>query len=488
MHPIAGQSVRRTHTGAMSLGCLLAVALAAGGGRAVAQPISSSALWLRADAITGVANGGAVAAWNDASGNGRNYEQGSATSRPLLYTTDPTYTINNKPVLRFDGSDDFLKGNAASLSALNQVAGASVFAVRKLDALGAQRQIFSQSVGGASFQARLTNLVLADGLYGAAGRSDTAIQSSLAAAGGAATTAAELQAGVARYTQSTAGAVGTYVNGATIATSTTGFNPAQNTPNTNSQWSLIGANGNSTNLSTVNYNFNGNIAEIILYPRALDTAERSVVENYLGAKYALNLSGNATTNGNYNAVNSSFRTDVIGIGKASNNSLATASGLGGLKLDGTLSAANTWLYSGNDGTANSLVTSGSLPAGSAGYWARLWNVAKVGSVAGGDDLSLTFDWAAAGLTSEFNALTDQTTAGFALWSGSGTDVSGFSSLLAQATSVNTFDRTVTFSLDASALSSGDNLTLVVVPEPQGLALAGAGLAAAAWAARRRAAA
>jgi hypothetical protein len=34
---------------------------------------SQSALWLRADAITGVADGGAVSAWNDSSGNGRNY-------------------------------------------------------------------------------------------------------------------------------------------------------------------------------------------------------------------------------------------------------------------------------------------------------------------------------------------------------------------------------------------------------------------------------
>lgn len=61
------------------------------------------------------------------------------------------------------------------------------------------------------------------------------------------------------------------------------------------------------------------------------------VDNYLGAKYALPLSGDATTNGNYNALSGSFRTDVLGIGRASNNSLATTSGLGGLSLGGTLS-------------------------------------------------------------------------------------------------------------------------------------------------------
>lgn len=200
-----------------------------------------------------------------------------------------------------------------------------------------------------------------------------------------------------------------------------------------------------------------------------------MVENYLGAKYALPLSGDVTTDGNCNALSGSFRTDVLGIGRASNDSLATASGLGGLSLGGALSTADTWLYAGNDGTANALLTSGSLPAGSAGYWARLWNVAKIGTVPGSDNLSLTFDWAAAGLTSQFDALTDKTTAGFALWSGAGTDVSSFSSLMGEATAVNTLDRTVTFSLTAADLESGENLTLVVVPEPRGGSRATGGL-------------
>ena len=65
----------------------------------MAQPIGSSALWLRADAITGVADGGTVSAWNDANGNGRSFEQSDSAKRPLLYTTDPSYTINGMTVL-----------------------------------------------------------------------------------------------------------------------------------------------------------------------------------------------------------------------------------------------------------------------------------------------------------------------------------------------------------------------------------------------------
>ncbi len=485
MHSATGQSGRKTHTRAMSLGCLLAVALAAGGGRALAQPISSSALWLRADAITGVADGGAVSAWNDANDNGRSYEQGDSNKQPLLVTTGEN-TINNKPVLRFDGTNDFLQGNTASLSALQNQPGASAFAVRKLDATGVSVNILTMSVGGGTAgRFFITQGGDAHGRnnYSTGGRPTDGSTPVVFADNSTpkTNTSPAIQTGVTRFTGSQFSAT-SFANGVQAVTASTS-STASAFPNTASQAATIGSSiGGTGNL------FKGNIAEIILYPRALDTAERSVVENYLGAKYALILSGNATADGNYNALSGTFRTDVIGIGRALDNSLATASGLGGLKLDGTLSTANTWLYSGNDGTANALVTSGNLPAGSAGYWARLWNVAKVGSVAGTDNLSLTFDWAAAGLTSQFDALTDKTTAGFALWSGEGTDVSGFSSLLAQATSVNTLDRTVTFSLAASTLPSGDNLTLVVVPEPQGIGLAAAGLAAAAWAARRRVAA
>jgi hypothetical protein len=66
---------------------------------------SALALWLDAgDASTITLNGSTVSQWNDKSGNGRNASQATAANQP-------TYTpsgLNGKPVLTFDGSDDFL--------------------------------------------------------------------------------------------------------------------------------------------------------------------------------------------------------------------------------------------------------------------------------------------------------------------------------------------------------------------------------------------
>lgn len=72
------------------------------------------ALWLDAsdtasmfDATTGgsvVTNGGAVARWQDKSGNGRNATQGTANNRPTFNTNKQ----NGLPSLTFDGTNDSL--------------------------------------------------------------------------------------------------------------------------------------------------------------------------------------------------------------------------------------------------------------------------------------------------------------------------------------------------------------------------------------------
>src|SRR5205814_8881189 len=62
-------------------------------------------LWLIADAGVTAGAGGKVTAWQDQSGNGNNAAQTTADMSPLLVNN----AINGKPVLRFDGVDDFLE-------------------------------------------------------------------------------------------------------------------------------------------------------------------------------------------------------------------------------------------------------------------------------------------------------------------------------------------------------------------------------------------
>ena len=72
---------------------------------------SSLALWLdAADASTITLNSSNVSQWSDKSGNGRHVAQSLATLQPAYITT----AINNKPAVRFDGSNDIF--NAVSPS------------------------------------------------------------------------------------------------------------------------------------------------------------------------------------------------------------------------------------------------------------------------------------------------------------------------------------------------------------------------------------
>lgn len=60
-------------------------------------------LWLKADSLA-LNDGDAVASWTDSSGNGNTASQGTAANKP----TYKAAIINGKPVVRFDGSSDFL--------------------------------------------------------------------------------------------------------------------------------------------------------------------------------------------------------------------------------------------------------------------------------------------------------------------------------------------------------------------------------------------
>lgn len=66
--------------------------------------IAGLKLWLKADAITGLADGASVATWADSSGNGNDATQSTAGSQPLYKTG----SVNGLPVVRFDGADDWM--------------------------------------------------------------------------------------------------------------------------------------------------------------------------------------------------------------------------------------------------------------------------------------------------------------------------------------------------------------------------------------------
>lgn len=78
-------------------------------------PPAGLELWLKADAITGVANGGAVSTWVDSTGlgGGRDVTQGTASYQPTYQASVVTGLGVTNPVVRFDGSNDVMANSAS---------------------------------------------------------------------------------------------------------------------------------------------------------------------------------------------------------------------------------------------------------------------------------------------------------------------------------------------------------------------------------------
>lgn len=97
------------------------------GGGAVPLHLPGLKLWVAADRIVGVSNGGVVDLWEDLSRSGLDLT-GTGGQRP----TYQTGVLNGRPVVRFDGTDDVL----ASAS----VVGSSFFAANSVTACYVLRQ------------------------------------------------------------------------------------------------------------------------------------------------------------------------------------------------------------------------------------------------------------------------------------------------------------------------------------------------------------
>jgi hypothetical protein len=229
--------------------------------------IANLGLWLKADAgITLV--GGAVDGWADQSGNGRDFSAPAGTNRPAY-----TGTLNGLPVLTFDGTTDYLTGDAESLTLGQAVTGLTMILVVKYAGATIQRA-FGLSTSAAVDGVRALVGVSATQWQTGGRRLDA--DSVVLLSGGTASTATVIQSSLLRYSVAT-GAV--FVNGASQVDTT--FQTAGNSQNGASLRTIIGGGLNLANF------LQGDIAEIIVYQRALSDAERASVERYLSVKWGI---------------------------------------------------------------------------------------------------------------------------------------------------------------------------------------------------------
>jgi len=98
-------------------------------------------LWLRADAgITTNASGGVVQ-WDDQSTNGNNALQITDSQAPLFVPA----ALNNKPVLRFDGADDFL--NVLDSDSLSFTGDLTTLFVVRFEDFGFYNEVWGKTAG-----------------------------------------------------------------------------------------------------------------------------------------------------------------------------------------------------------------------------------------------------------------------------------------------------------------------------------------------------
>jgi hypothetical protein len=214
--------------------------------------------------VTSNAEGG-VLQWDDQSGNANHATQITDALAPALIDA----ALNNQPVVRFDGADDFLDvADSESLSGVGDIAS---FFVVKFDDFATFRAVWAKTVG---------NLPAPTDMYALPGsgvfsvlRSDGSLDNLSAA-----NTAQPLRA-------NTYLVLGFAVEGATLT------HYLHNQENGSGTVTTTTADGNTAlKIGTRDDLFTrlkGDLAELLIYSRALSPTERSNVFDYLQTKYNL---------------------------------------------------------------------------------------------------------------------------------------------------------------------------------------------------------
>ncbi|MEZ2238559.1 DUF4347 domain-containing protein, partial [Microcoleus sp.] len=319
-------------------------------------------VWLKANTIAG-ANGSAVTNWADSSGVGNNATGTGAT----LVTNE----INGQSVVKFDGTNVYSVGGAIS----NPY---TLLTVSKQDGLSRNRLISSYSTGP-------TNWLLGYWALGAPVGEDQFYANGWVYNN---PNNIPFTGNPIIYSATGTGSLSTfYRNGSSLAANNSGITAP-------GQLALGG-----TNFTGIfNEQSDGKVAEVIAFNRVLNDAERTLADNYLSAKYNINL----TTGDYYVGDNggSDYDWNVAGIGKEANGSNTNGNTTSGLIINnGTFLQDNgDYLIAGQIETANATNVTTDLPSATGiNRLSRVWYLDKTDVNTNGGTANLTFDFSDSGL-------------------------------------------------------------------------------------------
>ncbi|MEI2608159.1 MAG: choice-of-anchor Q domain-containing protein [Candidatus Promineifilaceae bacterium] len=366
------------------------------GGVGVTNGTSPLLLWLRADTgifsntpcTTPASHNTDVACWRDQSGYNRSYTQAPIGNRPTYFTG----IRNGQPVIRFNGSSDRLTNTGAGGAVLTAGDDTFSYFATWMSNVANYQVIYEQNNNTLVNGRRAALLAIPANQYGFNGEAND-----FHAAAPYTTGQFELSSIVLNGNPSN----NVYVSG----------RGTQYSGTINTATQDVGTAGGTSvgyKITASSEFFNGDIPEIIVYGDALADVDRILVENYMSAKYAINLNTNDVYDGDSNG---DFDLDVAGIGRFGGVN-HTQSHAGGMIVvnNSFLKENGDWLLFGhrtasNDNTSDELPTSGDWDGVGDVRWARHWYIDVTDASANNGTVNIIFDFSDAGMSGGFSPAT-----------------------------------------------------------------------------------
>jgi hypothetical protein len=240
------------------------VTLRAGPAGGASLPLAGLQLWLSADAGVSVGANNAVTQWADQSGNANNAEQINETMAPVLVPN----ALNGLPVVRFDGGNDFM--DVADSDGLSITGDISTFYVLNLTDFATFRSVWGKTV---------VNQPAPNDLY------------VLPSSGlprlfrGNGVSGAQQVTGARPYPANNFLVAGVQAAGSTathyLSGKANGSGTITTAPVDGNRSLRIGSRDDGVT------RMKGDLAELVIYDRALSPEEVTTVQRYLGEKYAV---------------------------------------------------------------------------------------------------------------------------------------------------------------------------------------------------------
>jgi hypothetical protein len=237
-----------------------------------------------ADSISG-SNGAPVTSWPETSGAGLPAAVGPTSHQPTLVTG----AVNGHQAVSFSGTGQYLTLSGAALSVTTSATGYTIIAVTKPVSNSANRDVVHWKNANSS-SPRLSMQAYSGGVWSATAASADGSTSSTQGISGGSVTNGSWQVTTAEwvFTAATgtpaAGTGSLFVNGTSVDVENVGLTGTSTT--TAQSTSVIGCDSISLNQDF----FDGQIAEILFYKRALTATERGQVHSYVQTQYGVTVS------------------------------------------------------------------------------------------------------------------------------------------------------------------------------------------------------